>query len=43
MFGDETETDRLGIGIQDSLSHDGLRSRIFRVGYQDQLEMEVEE
>src|ERR1700689_4620495 len=27
MFGDETETGRLGIGIQDSLSYDGLRSR----------------
>jgi hypothetical protein len=43
MFGDETETGRLGIGIQGGLSRDGLKSRIFRVGYQDQLEVEVEE
>ena len=43
MFGDKTETGRLGIWIQGGLSHDGLKSRIFRVGYQDQLETEVEE
>jgi hypothetical protein len=43
MFGDEAETARLGIGIQGGLSPNGLRSRYFRVGYQDQLEVDIEE
>jgi hypothetical protein len=45
MFGDETGTDRLGIGFQDNLSlrlSEGLRKRgRFFVCYQDRLKIQV--
>jgi hypothetical protein len=44
MFGDELSEERLGIGFHGGPSPalgEGIRKRIFCVGYQDQLEVEV--